>query len=438
MHFLHSGRYETINSALEHGTSVVEREYKRSVLVYQASKTYKLPALEDLARKYIEYFDGELSLLSMLRIIREVFSKLPQDETWLPSYLKKNLQRSFESSKSGFNFDEIYSAVGQDHCFDNALMKIMLEILSNRVWSLENYHNNRTEASPTHENVETMWPSRRFTNKTKEQATPIESSAAEEWSISEKPPVEARFVESHPAEERPPVQSAAAAEEWIITEEPLAGEPLAGEPLAGEPLAGEPLAGEPLAGEPLAGEPLAGEPLAGEPPTEEPLAGEPPTEEPLAGESPTEEPLAGEPPTEEPLAGESPTEEPLAGEPPTEEPLAGESPTEEPLAGEPPTEEPLAGEPPTEEPLLELSAAQEWSLVQAPPVEEPSVKSSAAEKYPVQTSPASALLADVNLDENLKSLSTNKRKKKARRTKAHAAKGRKIPDQDSVFSALAV
>ena len=100
-------------------------------------------------------------------------------------------------------------------------------------------------------------------------------------------------------------------------------------------------------------------------------------------------------------------------------------PTEEPLAGEPPTEEPLAGEPPTEEPLLELSAAQEWSLVQAPPVEEPSVKSSAAEKYPVQTSPASALLADVNLDENLKSLSTNKRKKKARRTKAHAAKSRR-------------
>ncbi len=89
VHFLYSGYYETINSSLGEGTPSVAREYKRSVLVYQASRTYQLPALEAFARDYIERLGEELSITDILRITREVFSKLPDDETWLPNYIER-------------------------------------------------------------------------------------------------------------------------------------------------------------------------------------------------------------------------------------------------------------------------------------------------------------------------------------------------------------
>lgn len=91
MHFLYSGNYETINSPLDGDKFYVAREYRRNVLVYHTSRAYKIAPLEALAKKHIEHFGEEMSMFDSLRTIAEVFSKLPEDETWLPIYIKRNL-----------------------------------------------------------------------------------------------------------------------------------------------------------------------------------------------------------------------------------------------------------------------------------------------------------------------------------------------------------
>jgi hypothetical protein len=78
-HFLYSGSYETINSTLEEGESGITREYRQAVLAYQASRAYKLPTLEALAKRYMELFSEAMSTPEILQITREVFSELPED-----------------------------------------------------------------------------------------------------------------------------------------------------------------------------------------------------------------------------------------------------------------------------------------------------------------------------------------------------------------------
>lgn len=136
MHFLYSGTYETLDSPLEEGTSDVAREHKRSILVYQASRSYGLSDLEVMAKEKIKRLGKEIPIREILEATRDVFSSLPADETWLPDYLEESLQRLLKSGRH--DLGELYDTLGQDHGFDNTVMKIMLEILSTRLLSLDN------------------------------------------------------------------------------------------------------------------------------------------------------------------------------------------------------------------------------------------------------------------------------------------------------------
>lgn len=135
MHFLYSGSYETINSPLDEGTADIAREYKRSILVYHASRVYGFPGLEVIAKQKIERLGEEMPVPEILRAMRDVFSSLPADETWLPLYIERNLQRLVKPGKT--ELEDLFETLGQDHGFDNTVMKIMLEILSSRLISLE-------------------------------------------------------------------------------------------------------------------------------------------------------------------------------------------------------------------------------------------------------------------------------------------------------------
>lgn len=93
MHFLYLGSYETINSLLEEGEPGITREYRRAVLAYQVSRAYKLLALEALAKRYIELFSGAMATPEILQITMEVFSKLPEDETWFSNHIRSSLEQ---------------------------------------------------------------------------------------------------------------------------------------------------------------------------------------------------------------------------------------------------------------------------------------------------------------------------------------------------------
>lgn len=124
VHFLYTGSYETTNDLLEHGETYEMREYRRSVLVWDAARTYELPALEALARKEIEKFSEVIAIADILKITQEVFY-----ESQVPAYIEDSLKLSFWYNKRDFDIDEMYETLGYDHRFDISVTKMMLQIL---------------------------------------------------------------------------------------------------------------------------------------------------------------------------------------------------------------------------------------------------------------------------------------------------------------------
>jgi hypothetical protein len=131
VHFLSTGVYETIDSPLGEHLSYVEREYQRSVQVYHTSRKYGLPDLEALAEKYIEYFGKALTTVELVNSTQEAFALLPEDEVWLPKYVKKVLLREFVTEKSPPNIREITNnGTGKkSEFFRTAVMAAVIDIL---------------------------------------------------------------------------------------------------------------------------------------------------------------------------------------------------------------------------------------------------------------------------------------------------------------------
>ncbi|KAF7183613.1 hypothetical protein CNMCM7691_003892 [Aspergillus felis] len=150
--FLYTGTYETTRSTLDQGTSGVATEFRRSVLVYQASRTYGLPILEALARKYLEYFGESIPILDIIIAAREVFPELPDDETWLPSYIKRRLQQWLGTGGLKFNVKEISSCIAGEERFGFIIMNMMLDILAARLQRLDDEFNEKGQHHGTQNN----------------------------------------------------------------------------------------------------------------------------------------------------------------------------------------------------------------------------------------------------------------------------------------------
>ncbi|KAH8430988.1 uncharacterized protein LDX57_008650 [Aspergillus melleus] len=140
VHFLYTGGYETVNSPLNEGTSDISREYKKSVLIYHASKTYGLLELENLAKQKMKQLDEEVPILEVLQITRDIFPSLPAGEAWLPSYIEEKLQRLLAPEDLALGLREFYNILVRDHQFDIVVMKMIFEILSNRLLSMQDQH----------------------------------------------------------------------------------------------------------------------------------------------------------------------------------------------------------------------------------------------------------------------------------------------------------
>lgn len=95
----------------------------------------------------MQHLDEELPILEILRVVRGVFSSLPPGEAWLPGYIQGNLQHLLKPNDPGLGLREFYDIIGQDHEFDNAVMKMVLEILSLRICSMKDQHGNSSSTN---------------------------------------------------------------------------------------------------------------------------------------------------------------------------------------------------------------------------------------------------------------------------------------------------
>lgn len=88
---------------------------------------------ESLAKRCMELFSEAISTPEIFRITRENFSKFFGDETWFSNHIKSSLEQWLVPGESTSNSDSLYTVLGQDRYFDNVVMKMMPEILFNRL-----------------------------------------------------------------------------------------------------------------------------------------------------------------------------------------------------------------------------------------------------------------------------------------------------------------
>lgn len=92
--------------------------------------------MEELAKKYIEKLGGSVPIFSILQATRKVYSKLPHGECWLHDYLYTKLQAAFALDESTFKCDEFYCSFGEDHLLDRAVMRMLINIYTDKISSL--------------------------------------------------------------------------------------------------------------------------------------------------------------------------------------------------------------------------------------------------------------------------------------------------------------
>ncbi|KAI9042483.1 uncharacterized protein KD926_005564 [Aspergillus affinis] len=237
VHFLYTGGYETVNSPLDEGTSDISREYKKSVLVYHASRTYGLPELETIAKQKMKQLDEEIPILEVLQVTRDVFSSLPAGETWLPSYIGENLQRLLEPEDPALGLREFYNILGRDHQFDIVVMKMILEILSIRLFSMQDQRGkNLNGTDPAYSLPEEPEPVPEEPGLVLEEPFPEPEPVLEEPFPEPEPVPEEPFPEPEPVPEEPfpepePILEEPFPESESVLEEPFPeSEPVLEEP----------------------------------------------------------------------------------------------------------------------------------------------------------------------------------------------------------------
>ncbi|KAJ5438138.1 uncharacterized protein N7458_009136 [Penicillium daleae] len=169
----------------------------------------------------MELFSELMSTLEILQITREVFSKLPEDETWFSNHIRSCLEQWLGPRESTLNFDSLYTVLGQDHSFDNVVTKMMLEILSSCLCfreTIEGQNSRHRQNSSAKELLVTVEMSKEsqtedlparhqfVPNEVPVEAYPEDAAApAEEYPEPEEVPIEAEpedaVTEVHPAQE---------------------------------------------------------------------------------------------------------------------------------------------------------------------------------------------------------------------------------------------
>ncbi|PLB40326.1 uncharacterized protein BDW47DRAFT_123824 [Aspergillus candidus] len=136
VHYIFTGGYETLQTSLDDPNQYIPREFQRAVQVYYTAHKYQIHGLGELAKTYIEKFGDEIRIVTILKAVRKVYSRLLNTETWLRGYLHTKLQGAFDADENTFTRNEFYNSLGDDNIFNQAVMKMVVKIYASTVSSL--------------------------------------------------------------------------------------------------------------------------------------------------------------------------------------------------------------------------------------------------------------------------------------------------------------
>jgi hypothetical protein len=136
MHYLYTGNYETVKPL---STSKLPRratEYTRSVIAYRVAVSHGLDGLAEHAKRYIQIFDKDVSIIDIIALGRKAFPKI-SEELWFSEYLTARITASFEADEGIFQREQFFEGFGETPDFDKFLGKVMAQIYSNKISSIQ-------------------------------------------------------------------------------------------------------------------------------------------------------------------------------------------------------------------------------------------------------------------------------------------------------------
>ncbi|MCJ1470561.1 hypothetical protein MMC07_009207 [Pseudocyphellaria aurata] len=144
VHYLYTGLYQTLKPQtvcskapgdVQDPTATAKepenhglREYRRSVLLYCAARTYSIRGLVDLTIYHIENPQEEIPIENVMDIAQEAFEKLPDDEVWFTGHLKRKLETELSVDRFLLKRRKFLDRIGKVKAFDQALMRCIADI----------------------------------------------------------------------------------------------------------------------------------------------------------------------------------------------------------------------------------------------------------------------------------------------------------------------
>lgn len=86
IHYLYTGEYQTVKPPSTYESPRRAVEYTRSVFAYRAAVSHGLDGLAEHAKRYMQIFDKEVSIVDIISLGRKAFPRI-SEEPWFSEYL---------------------------------------------------------------------------------------------------------------------------------------------------------------------------------------------------------------------------------------------------------------------------------------------------------------------------------------------------------------
>ncbi|KAK4226032.1 hypothetical protein QBC38DRAFT_456682 [Podospora fimiseda] len=100
VHYLHTGKYETLKPKPAEDLSKQIVELKTSIQAYAAARTYELPELMRLAEQQIERHGEGLPLPTLLEVARDAHPTLTDSDNWFLDFLRARIRPHLRDTKA--------------------------------------------------------------------------------------------------------------------------------------------------------------------------------------------------------------------------------------------------------------------------------------------------------------------------------------------------
>jgi hypothetical protein len=137
IHFIFTGRYQILGTNVPLSERRAASEFQTSLLAYCAANLCGISKLEEFSKVKTEELQKELSIFDLQRVSEEIYRKLPQHDNWFPTAIQRWVRERFTTDDTLFKDERLPVLIGRCTIFDQAMVKSLLDMCSEKTTNNE-------------------------------------------------------------------------------------------------------------------------------------------------------------------------------------------------------------------------------------------------------------------------------------------------------------